>query len=174
MADLIAVLTAVLALLLLLSGYASWRASRLDRLHLRVEGAAAALDAALARRAAAALELAAAPGLDPEAAARLGDAAAAPLRITDRRERELAESALSRVLRATAAAPGAPAGPRAEAEAAATRVYLARRFYNDAVATTREARAGRLVRALRLAGRAPLPDFFEMDDRPPESAGPAR
>jgi hypothetical protein len=39
--------------------YVSWRAGRLDRLHARVDGARAALDAALVRRSSVALELAA-------------------------------------------------------------------------------------------------------------------
>ncbi len=41
---------------------------------------------------------------------------------------------------------------------------MARTFYNNAVAVTREARRKPLVRALRLAGNAGLPEFFDMDD----------
>ena len=43
-------------------------------------------------------------------------------------------------------------------------MFLARRFYNDAVAVTRAARRRWLVRLLRLAGGAPRPEFFEIDD----------
>ncbi len=43
-------------------------------------------------------------------------------------------------------------------------MFLARKFYNDAVAATRAARRRWLVRLLRLAGGAPLPEFFEIDD----------
>jgi hypothetical protein len=43
-------------------------------------------------------------------------------------------------------------------------VFLARKFYNDAVAATNTARRRLLVRALHLAGRAPAPEFFEIDD----------
>jgi hypothetical protein len=43
-------------------------------------------------------------------------------------------------------------------------VFLARKFYNDAVAVTRVARRRWLVVLLRLAGTAPLPEFFEIDD----------
>ena len=46
---------------ILVGVYVSWRAGRLDRLHARVEAARAALDAALVRRSAVALELAAGP-----------------------------------------------------------------------------------------------------------------
>ena len=52
----------------------------------------------------------------------------------------------------------------AEVEAAAHQVFVARKFYNNAVAVTREARRKPLVRLLRLAGNAGLPEFFEMDD----------
>jgi hypothetical protein len=52
----------------------------------------------------------------------------------------------------------------AEIEAAAHQVFLARKFYNDVVAATREARQRPLARVLRLSGRARAPEFFEMDD----------
>lgn len=48
------------------------------------------------------------------------------------------------------------------------RVQLARRFHNDAVAQTRAARRGALVRLLRLAGTAPNPMTLELDDAWPE------
>lgn len=48
------------------------------------------------------------------------------------------------------------------------RVQLARRFHNDAVAQTRAARRGALVRLLRLAGTAPNPTTLELDDAWPE------
>ncbi|MFD0776071.1 AMP-binding protein [Streptomonospora algeriensis] len=65
---------------------------------------------------------------------------------------------------------GAAEDVLAEVEAAAKRVMLARRFYNNAVAGIREARSSRLVWLLRLAGSAPMPEFFEMDDEPPATA----
>jgi len=43
-------------------------------------------------------------------------------------------------------------------------VFLARKFYNDAVAATLVARQRWLAVVLRLAGRAPAPEFFEIDD----------
>ena len=52
----------------------------------------------------------------------------------------------------------------AEVEEAAHQVFLARKFYNDLVAVTRDARRRPLARLLRLAGKAPAPEFFEMDD----------
>jgi hypothetical protein len=86
---------------------------------------------------------------------------------------ELAQSDLSRALRAAFAQPGFRASLTgkegadellAEVEAAAHQVFVARKFYNNAVAVTREARRKPLVRLLRLAGNAGLPEFFEMDD----------
>src|SRR3954447_15745941 len=67
----------VLAVLLVLGWYLSYSASRLDRLHHRVETLRAALDAQLARRAAAAVE--AAPMLDPATGLLVADAAAEAL-----------------------------------------------------------------------------------------------
>ena len=54
----IATVLLVLVAVAIIGVYVSWRAGRLDRLHARVEAARAALDAALVRRSAVALELA--------------------------------------------------------------------------------------------------------------------
>ncbi|PSK97669.1 hypothetical protein CLV63_10757 [Murinocardiopsis flavida] len=162
-----AALAAAAAALVLTAWYLSWRAGRLDRLHARGDTARVALDAALSRRAAAARALAA--DLPAEPGRLLGSAAEGAARSSGT-ERELAESELSRVLRKAAAEPvpgGVPPAALAEVEAAAKRVLMARSFYNNVVAMTREARARRVVRVFRLAGRAPIPEFFEMDDEPP-------
>ncbi|GAA1088624.1 hypothetical protein [Nocardiopsis composta] len=180
MAEWVSAASTLLALLVMVSFYVSWRAGRLDRLHTRVETAHAALRAALNRRSAVVVELAAVGGLEPASAVLLAEAAGTahrawadgedtiggvPARV--RAERELAESDLSRALRVVVERTDLDPGVRAEVDAAAKRVLLARRFYNDAVAQTRQARASRLVRLFRLAGRAGLPEFFEMDDEPP-------
>ena len=163
------VLAAAVAALLVV--YVSWRAGRLDRLHARVEAARAALDAALLRRNCVAAELASSGLLDPATSVLL--AGAAHDARAGSRQRELAESDLSRALRAALGQPGfraalSQAGGAeellAELETAAHQVFLARKFYNDAVAATIAARRRFLVRVLRLAGRAPAPDFFEIDD----------
>jgi hypothetical protein len=52
----------------------------------------------------------------------------------------------------------------AEVEAAAGQVFIARKFYNDVAARTLDARRRPLARVFRLAGNAPRPEFFEMDD----------
>jgi hypothetical protein len=181
--------------------YVSWRAGRLDRLHHRVDAARTALDLALVRRSSSAYELASSGLLDPATSLLLADAARrtkdddgpaasdgaaasdwprdsdGPAAGAGPRDsalrRELAESDLTRALRAAFSQPqfreslaevegaGELVG---EVEAAAHQVFLARKFYNDIAARTIEARHRPLVRAFRLAGHAPRPAFFEMDD----------
>ena len=48
---------------------------------------------------------------------------------------------------------------------------MARRFHNDAVRAARALRRHRTVRWFRLAGHAPFPLAFEMDDEPPVGPG---
>ncbi|WP_018658026.1 hypothetical protein [Actinomadura flavalba] len=164
-----------IALVFLIGVYVSWRATRLDRLHVRVETARAALDAALVRRAAVALELAASRLLDPATSLVLATAAHSA-RTADSERREFAESDLSRALRAVVDQPDFAATLNGDVEGvtvldelsgAAAKVVYARNFYNDAVASARTARRKYLIRVLPLAGRAPLPGFFEIDDDPP-------
>lgn len=164
--------------LLAVAWYLSWTATRLDRLHTRVEGARATLDAALARRSAAAGQLATSGLLDPASALVLADAAH-EARTAPAEEQELRQADLSRVLRATLDEEGAGGGadvvpaltadPQGRAlltelAVACHRATLARRFHNDAVAAARVVRAKRVVRWAHLAGRAPLPATFETDD----------
>ena len=52
----------------------------------------------------------------------------------------------------------------AELADAETRVLIARRFHNEAVAQAQRMRAKRGVRVLHLAGRAPMPQMVEFDD----------
>lgn len=166
----------VTAVVVLLAVYVSWRAGRLDRLHARLEAARAALDAALLRRNCVAVELASSGLLDPATSVLLAEAAHDARAGT--RQRELAESDLSRALRAAFGQPdfrtsldGRGAEDLlAELEAAAHQVFLARKFYNEAVSAVISARRRFLVRALRLAGRVPAPEFFEIDDSLVEAA----
>src|ERR1700749_3179845 len=163
------------AVVLFLGVYVSWRAGRLDRMHTRLEAGRAALDVTLGRRSSVVLELAASGYLDPATSVLLAEAAheARDGQGADLADQELVQSNLSRALRAAFAQPGFRASLEdvdgaadllAELEAAAHQVLVARKFYNTAVATTRDARRKPLVRLLRLAGHAPLPEFFEMDD----------
>jgi hypothetical protein len=162
----------IIGFALLLGVYISWRAGRLDRLHGRLEATRAALDVALVRRSSVALELSCSGLLDP-ATSMLLAGAAHDARTAGDDARELRESDLTRALRAAFGQPefrASLAGEHgaeellAEVEAASHQVFLARKFHNDAVAATRLARRRWLVRLLRLAGGAPLPGFFEVDD----------
>jgi hypothetical protein len=163
------ILIAVAAVLI--GVYVSWRAGRLDRLHARVDKARAALDAALVRRSSVTQELAACGLLDPATSLLLAGAAHDARAAGE--PNELAESDLTRALRAVLSQPGFRASLDsqgsadellAELEAAAHQVFLARKFYNDAVAATQAARRRWLARVLGLAGGAPMPAFFEIDD----------
>jgi hypothetical protein len=173
----------IIAVALLIGVYVSWRAGRIDRLHARVEMARAALDVTLLRRSSVAMELATSGLLDPATSLLLagavhgtrqgGSGGMGPPGEGRDRPRDLAESDLTRALRAAFSQPGFRASLSgkegadellAEVEAAAHQVFLARKFYNDVVAATREARRRPLARLLRLSGRARVPEFFEMDD----------
>lgn len=164
-------MVAIVAVLAMIVVYISWRAGRLDRMHVRMETARASLDLALLRRSSVALELAHSGLLDPAASLVLADSAHAA-RSPDA-GRELAESDLTRTLRALFGQPefraslaGREHGSEllAELEAAAQQVFLARKFYNSAVETTIAARRRALARVFRLAGSAPEPEFFEIED----------
>jgi hypothetical protein len=50
---------------------------------------------------------------------------------------------------------------------------MARRFHNDSVRAARAVRRHRVVRLLRLAGHAPFPQAFEMDDETPYALTPS-
>lgn len=189
----------VLALLL----WVVWvDASRLDRLHRRVEASRAVLEAQLVRRATVAAELATSGSLDPASAIVVGEAAwaalsaggeAPPLGGVASELRAALEGGAARAVRssgldldrgqlesdltgalrevlddpdeaAALAASEAAGDLLAELGVAWYRVQLARRFHNDAVAQTRQARRGFLVRTLRLAGSASEPVTFDIDD----------
>ncbi|MEU5346270.1 MULTISPECIES: hypothetical protein [unclassified Streptomyces] len=155
--------------------YLSWTAGRLDRLHSRIDAARAALDAQLLRRASVAQELATSGVLDPAASIVLYEAAHGA-RQAEEDNREVAESDLSQALRAVfgevqqvEAVQAVPGGEDAARELAQAvrRVPMARRFHNDAVRAARALRRHRKVRWFRLAGHAPFPLAFEMDDEAP-------
>jgi hypothetical protein len=48
------------------------------------------------------------------------------------------------------------------------RVEMGRRFYNDAVLSTKTQRNRQIVRIFRLQGRAGMPETVEMSDEAPE------
>jgi hypothetical protein len=162
----IVAVAAILADVLL---YLYFTAVRLDRLNQRVDVAAAALDSQLQRRSATAAVFAARVPLAPELALGLSTAAAdAAVAPGLGHGREAVENLLSRALAQVAVtAPevftaGTAAGIEMHDEA--LRATFARRFHNDAVRDALVVRDRRLVRWLHLAGSAPHPAYFEMDD----------
>ncbi len=167
------VVLAVLVLVLL-GFWVSWRASRLDRLHNRVESASTALDLALVRRSSAAADLASSGMIDPATSLLLADAVRRA-RQADPSERDLAESDLTRALRATLGEPGlreelaeneGATELVSEVEAASHQVYLARKFYNDLAGRTLDDRRRPQARVLHLSGTALPPEFFDIEDAP--------
>ena len=161
------VVVAVLAAAL--TAWVTFTATRLDRLHARVDAAQAALDAQLVRRAAAVQHVTAVAGddLSPQLAADLSRYALAAL-AAGTAEREPAENALGRAANQLADAGPSLAPSYApvlhEVAESALRVVIARRFYNDAVRDTRALRSRRMPRLLRLAGHRDSPQFFDIDD----------
>jgi hypothetical protein len=159
----------VVTVVVLLATYITWTAGRVDRLHARAAGAFAALDAALVRRAVAAVELGERTG-DASLPATARAALAAP-----GHERELAENDMTRALRAAVAVDarqGSPDGVLDAVIACSRRVALARQVHDDLVRDARAVRRRALVRLLRFARSHPEPRFFDIDE--PTLDGAAR
>ncbi|HEX2902897.1 MAG TPA: NUDIX hydrolase [Jatrophihabitans sp.] len=168
------VLAVILAILI--TAWVFSTLTRLDRLHARVDAAQAALDAQLVRRAVALQHVSGAQVLPAELADRSWAAAELALaRSGAGPDRQVAENQVGRAITELAGyrhrLPSAAAEELAEG---ATRVLIARRFYNDAVRDTRTLRARRMPRLLHLAGRRELPLYFDIDDSSSfaASAGP--
>ena len=185
--------TIVLAVMALavVAGFAITRARRLDRLHQRILASRDSLSRLLLRRASEADLLSRSAGLESSG---LADAARAYIQdggdqlTTDGLDRRTAAqrqgdrvdvatrleraSALSRAFRETltpeerariASDPGA--GARLEAlDATCYRIELTRNVHNVDVAGARALRSARMVKLLRLAGHAPIPEPIDFDD----------
>jgi hypothetical protein len=161
----------------LLTMWITFTLTRLDRLHARVDAAQAAMDAQLVRRAAALQHVAESPDSGLPELLRPGYDDIAKLALNTPvgdAERRDAENAVGRALVELAAQPQ-PLRPDAveELQEAAARVRIARRFYNDAVRDTRALRGRRMPRLFRMAGRRPMPQFFDIADTVPNRPSPA-
>lgn len=173
------------------AGIAITRARRLDRLHQRILASRDSLSRLLLRRASEADLLSRSAGLESSG---LAEAARAYIQdggdqlTTDGLDRRTAAqrqgdrvdvatrleraSALSRAIRETltpevrariASDPGA--GARLEAlDATCYRIELTRNVHNVDVAGVRALRSARMVKLLRLAGHAPIPEPIDFDD----------
>lgn len=187
---LVAIAVAVIALGVV-AGFAITRARRLDRLHQRILASRDSLSRLLLRRASEADLLSRSVGLENSG---LADAARAYIQdggdqlTTDGLDRRTAAqrqgdrvevatrlgraSALSRAIRETltpeerARIVSEPqASARLEAlDATCYRIELTRNVHNVDVAGVRALRSARMVKLLRLAGHAPIPEPIDFDD----------
>lgn len=187
---LVAIVFAVIALGVV-AGFAITRARRLDRLHQRILASRDSLSRLLLRRASEADLLTRSVGLENSG---LADAARAYIQdggdqlTTDGLDRRTAAqrqgdrvevatrlecaSALSRAIRETLIpderariASDPLASARLEAlDATCYRIELTRNVHNVDVAGVRALRSARMVKLLRLAGHAPIPEPIDFDD----------
>ena len=190
---LVAIVFAVIALGIV-AGFAITRARRLDRLHQRILASRDSLSRLLLRRASEAELLAHAAGLDSGGGPGLVDAARAYIRdggdqlTTDGLDRRTSAqrqadrvevnarleraSAVTRAIRETLTADvrakiaaDTQANARLEAlDATCYRIELTRNVHNVDVAGVRALRSARMVKLLRLAGHAPVPEPIDFDD----------
>lgn len=162
----------VLPILILIGGWhLSFSASRLDRLHHRVETSWAALDAALQRRASVAWELATSGLLDPAESVLL-TAAAHDAREATLAQRAQVESDLTVALMtlfpdeesvADLLDQGLGTDVVDELKEAIRRVEFAHAVHREAVESTRIVREKSVVRFFRLAGHASTPRTFDAE-----------
>ena len=158
----------IVALLLLILWYLSFSATRLDRLHHRVETSWANLDGLLQRRAAIALEIARSERADP-ASSLILTAAAYQARDASIVHRSHAESGLSGALGLLQndLTIESNAGEQAllhELSELTNKIRVAIAIHVDAVNRTRAVRQKLIFKVFRLAGRAPLPVTYEFED----------
>jgi hypothetical protein len=154
-------------LLLISLWYLTFLATRLDRLHHRVETSWANLDVLLQKRAAVALEIAHSDIADP-ASSLLLTGAAYQARDADIESRSWAESGLSGALGllledSQHLASAADNALLTELAALTDKIRVAIAIHTDAVTRTRMVRGKFIVRIFRLAGTAPLPVTYEFE-----------
>ena len=158
-------LSALLVLLIL--WYLTFTATRLDRLHHRVETSWANLDVLLQKRAAVALEIAHSDIADP-ASSMLLTAAAYQARDANIQNRSQAESGLSGALGllledSQHLATAADSALLTELSGLTDKIRVAIAIHTDAVARTQMVRRKFIVKLFRLAGTAPLPITYEFE-----------
>lgn len=154
-----------IALLLLFLWYLSFTATRLDRLHHRVETSWAALDSLLQRRAAIALEIAHSSFADPGLSLILNQAAHTA-READISERSESESGLtgSLGLLLMNVHENTDDALLKELSDITDKIRVAVKLHVEAVNRTQLVRRKLIVRTFRLAGRAPLPSIHKFEE----------
>lgn len=152
---------------ILIFWYLSFSASRLDRLHHRVETSWATLDSLLQRRAAIALEVARSSITDP-ATSLLLTASAYQARSADIEDRSSAESVLSGALGMMLAERESIVAQSDQAllhelEQLTDKIKVAISIHVESVTRTQLIRSKLVFRLFRLAGTAPLPVTYEFE-----------
>lgn len=155
------------ALVVIAFWYLSFSASRLDRLHHRVETSWATLDSLLKRRAAIALEIARSAITDP-ATSLLLTASAYQARSADIEDRSSAESVLSgalgmMLLERESIVTKSDQVLLNELEQLTDKIKLSIAIHVEAVNRTQLIRSKIVFRVFRLAGTAPLPVTYEFE-----------
>jgi hypothetical protein len=154
-------------LAILVFWYLSFSASRLDRLHHRVETSWATLDSLLQRRAAIALEVARSSITDP-ATSLLLTASAYQARSADIEDRSSAESVLSGALGMMLAeresiVANSDQALLHELDQLTDKIKVAISIHVESVTRTQLIRSKLVFRLFRLAGTAPLPVTYEFE-----------
>ncbi|MEY3848849.1 MAG: hypothetical protein RLZ20_349 [Actinomycetota bacterium] len=158
----------LIALALLISiWYLTFTATRLDRLHHRVETSWANLDVLLQKRAAVALEIAHSDIADPASSVLL-TAAAYQARDANIQNRSQAESGLSGALGllledSEHLATAADSALLTELSGLTDKIRIGIALHTDAVSRTQMVRSKFIVKLFRLAGTAPLPITYEFE-----------
>ena len=155
------------SLAILIFWYLSFSASRLDRLHHRVETSWATLDSLLQRRAAIALDVARSSITDP-ATSLLLTASAYQARGADIEDRSSAESVLSGALGMMLAERESIVAKSDQAllhelEQLTDKIKVAISIHVESVTRTQLIRGKLVFRLFRLAGTAPLPVTYEFE-----------
>lgn len=159
---------AILIILVLLGWYLSFSATRLDRLHHRVETSWEHLDALLQRRASLALEISHQSDLDPATVMLLTTSAyqsrEAPM--SDRSDAETSLSESLKFLRNAAQSGDADikVGFIDELTRLTEKIRIAIAIHLEAVRAVGNLRAKTIFRLFRLAGRAKLPHRFTFEE----------
>jgi len=151
----------------LFAWYLSYSATRLDRLHHRVETSWANLDGLLQRRAAIAIEIARSEISDP-ASSLLLTFAAHQAREASVRDRSQAETGLTGALGILIESSTSISGPieqdlSRELKELTEKIKMAISMHVDAVTRTQMVRKRWFMRFFRLAGNAPEPVTYEFE-----------
>jgi hypothetical protein len=158
---------ATLFIVAIFGWYLSFLATRLDRLHHRVETSWANLDSLLQRRAAIAIEIARSEISDP-ASSLLLTFAAHQAREASVKDRSQAETGLSGALgilleTSTAVQSLAEQDLLRELTELNDKIKVAMALHVESVNRTQLIRSKWIIRTFRLAGRAPLPVTYEFE-----------